>query len=183
MNIKRLCLTLMVMLVSTIAASAQLLNYDFTVTGFTDEGNVNVPYSGELIGLQDNSTSLPSEVILNSNGVGIATPLSFSTYQLQGSGFTLSNGTLTQAQFGITPIINGQYDENVLLDLEYNPSAPSPSFSVSRLINFATGESTFGETLTLTLDTGIAVPEPSEYLLLITGLTALAGVRRFLKIA
>ena len=110
MNPNRLLLSLVALFFSGILLRAQLINFDFT---FTD--NNPQPYSyevdgtvtGEIIGLQNNATSLPEEVIITSApaGLKIQTPLTLVSGGSTSGAITVSNDEVT----GSTYVFNGAY--------------------------------------------------------------------------
>jgi hypothetical protein len=84
------------------AQLAQALDFDFTFAG-TTEADAPGTVSGEIFGLTDNTTSLPTNVKVTVDTQGFSTPFSFAPYAGDdGPGFTVTAGVITSAVAGFT---------------------------------------------------------------------------------
>jgi hypothetical protein len=187
MNPRIFFLSLILLSVSRLTAGAQLLNFNFSVYA-TFGGNV----SGEIFGLEDNSTSTPSEVTVNffhnpvhdaggivpagltfssQNPLVTFTPDEFSDDQnvLNTDQFTVVNGQI----IGGDLYANDNAGNQLSLNINYgntDPAANNNSFeSTSPGVNISADTGFSGATYTL-----VSSPEPSTWLMLLGAWSLLA---------
>jgi hypothetical protein len=174
-------LSALMCLFSISSANAELLNFDFSFVGDPSHSTVNGTVTGEIIGLQNNATSAPSDIIITSAPAGLG--LLGLSYDLKANGWNLSStgDTLTVANGVIT---NADYQATFgggdFFDLNF--SVVNNGVTVAGL----NGLETQGETFTANLgglsgatytSAGLTAPEPSTWALLLGGLSMLALVR------
>jgi hypothetical protein len=163
---------------------AQLLNFDFTLVGDPSIDDPSTHYftgtiTGELVGLANNASSTPTDIILTSIPANLNGPT--APYSLKANGWNLSEfGSITVTNGVITSDLNyqaglaGQPDEFVL-DVGLNDLQPNVGvlngvdFQGNAIANLGGFSG-----VTFTAD----VPEPSTYALLIVSLLAFAALRQ-----
>jgi hypothetical protein len=153
----------MSMVVAGIAAAATSAHAgDFTFS-FTGTGPYSTPpgtVSGELLGLADNGTSTPTEVILFTDPDGIATGnlTAAGWFNLAGQpdSFTVTNGEITAADF-------------TYFDSTTNRELILGAFGDNLLLNYINGDETFADPPGVTYAEA-SVDEPSSLAVLGMGL-------------
>jgi hypothetical protein len=187
MNMKLTVLTLLLISGAFIGSSAkaQLLNFDFSFTGNLGSSTTKGTVTGEIIGLTNNGTSTPSDIILTSIPLGfsINVPPSYSlknngwnlSGDAEGASFTVTNGVITSATDYEASLAahNGYLSFDVPLVVNNVELGPLNGFQygspyVSNTAGFQ------GVTYTI-----ISAPEPASWSLAVVGALALAvAIRR-----
>jgi hypothetical protein len=163
-------------------AEADLLNFDFSFTGDSNHGGLGGMITGEIVGLENNASSTPSDIILTSFPPGLDIPSS-APYSLNDNGWNLagdadgqfivvSNSLITSATdyeatisgqqdfFSLNvPFILNDVEQGPLNGLQYGPDA-----EVSNFDGFS------GVTYTL-----VTIPEPAKVALLLISLVMLGS--------
>lgn len=161
MNLRTLGLTIVLAAAFNVSAKADL-NFFFTITGDAT-GNEVGPFTGEIIGLQDNADSVPTDIIITSpvpSFPSLTIPYDLATsgdgWDLSGGGgsFTVSGGVITgiTSPYSVsTPNLGGA---TIYFNFYgYNGYANSANGSILNADGYPGGV-TF---------TSAAVPEPSQY--------------------
>jgi hypothetical protein len=177
-------LVLAVLLSLLTSSSAKALNFDFSFVGDPNHSNVDGTVTGEIIGLQNNAASAPTNIIITSAPSGLDLPslsydLSANGWNLSGSGdtITVTNGVITGADYQASNSSAGD-------DFDLDFSISNGEITVTGLNGLETQSEKFvanvgglsGATYTL-----ISAPEPSTWALLFGGLSALVFCRLRLK--
>ncbi len=161
-------------------AKAQL-NFAFSINSGTAHSNVTGTVSGEIIGLQNNASSAPTDIVITSAPAGLNLPhlsydLGANGWTLNGAGetITVSNGVITAADYQATLVGSGDF-----FDLNY--SVMQNGVLLAQLNGLETG----GETYTFNTNgfagatyTPIVVPEPMSISLAVVAL-GLFGLLRY----
>jgi hypothetical protein len=166
---------MMVVGFSASAYAQVLLNFQFSFISnptYTTPG-ANGVVTGELVGLTNNATSLPKDVIIDSARMPflIASPVDLnSTGAGSTTGFTVPDGVITGGAIGLN---NGTYQ--VDLNYEFNslilfPIGGGGGFDRASL---STNDGFDGATYT-----DISAPEPSTWAMLVGGLVVLGVYHR-----
>ena len=167
------------------STSVKALDFDFSITGdpsYTDEGITSNAgtITGEIIGLQDNASSDPSDIIITSapTGLGfIPTPFSLVNgypgyFYLDGGTFTVADGVITSADFSAySNDDRASFDFNVTNSINL---ALNGFVSLSTLSDFGTEvELSNGGGFQGVTYTAVQTPEPSTYAMMLLGLCAI----------
>jgi hypothetical protein len=110
MNLKILMVSVAAMM--AVSPAARAMNFDFSFSNNPAEGgNVAGTVYGEIFGLTNNATSLPTDVVVYSYPAGITpippAPLDIPDYAtalgefINGNGFTVTNGVITGEDYQI----------------------------------------------------------------------------------
>jgi hypothetical protein len=110
MNLKILMVSVAAMM--AVSPAAHAMNFDFSFSNDPAQGNVTGTVYGEIFGLTNNATSLPTDVVVYSYPAGItplptAAPLDINAYAaylgefINGTGFTVTNGVITGEDYQI----------------------------------------------------------------------------------
>ena len=179
MNIRPLLLALLLSSASLTSAEAQLLNFDFTFSGIAGMSNIGGGIvSGKIIGLENNATSIPSDIIITSApaGLDITSPLPYSLAahgwnlagDSEGASITVSEGMITSGT---------DYEANLLAQGDFfsldvpSPNGPLNGFEYDSKYVANTGG--FGGVIYSPAST----PEPSSWLLSLLCLVSFAILR------
>jgi hypothetical protein len=182
MNLRALGLGVIFAATFSISANAQLLNFDFKFSSDNSGlGNTPGTVTGEIFGLQNNTTSAPSEVIITSAPTAFATAafttpivLRVSTALTVEGDFKVSDGSIQSGSFLIDTFYQGsngtnETDSNITFNEPQNFLRVG-SLTTENDLGFA------GVTYTL-----VEAPEPSEYALLLVGGVVLFAGKRFFR--
>jgi hypothetical protein len=146
------------------AAPARADNFTFSFTGKSPTSTPPGKVSGELVGLADNGTSTPTDVILFTDPDGIATGdlTAKGWFNLAGqpASFTVTNGVITAADF-------------TYFDKTTNRELILGGFGDNLLVNYINGDETFAGSAGVTY-TEASVDEPSSLAVLGMGLLCVA---------
>jgi hypothetical protein len=146
------------------AAPARAENFTFSFTGTSPYSTPPGTVSGELLGLADNGTSTPTEVILFTDPDGIATGnlTAAGWFNLTGQpdSFTVTNGEITAADF-------------TYFDVTTNRELILGAFGDNLLLNYINGDETFAGVAGVTY-ADASVDEPSSLAVLGMGLLCVA---------
>jgi hypothetical protein len=144
-------------------------DFTFTFTGTTAYSTPPGTVSGELLGLTDNGTSTPAEVILFADPDGIATGdlTARGWFNLAGQPdtFTVTNGVITAADF-------------TYFDPTTNRELVLGAFGDNLLVNYINGDETFADPPGVTYAQA-SVDEPSSLAVLGIGVLCVAIVLPF----
>jgi hypothetical protein len=177
-------------LLSISSANAQLLNFDFSFVGASSIGDPSHTYftgtvTGEIIGLENNASSTPSDIIITSAPSGLNLTSSLP-YSLNANGWNLSEfGTITVTNGAITSAtMYNTYSTNQDDEFALNTSISENSPNVGVLNGFLFNTNAVanlggfsGVTYTL------VVPEPSTWAMLLGALGVLAFWRLRTRVA
>jgi hypothetical protein len=171
MNFRRaiILLTTLAIVLSARTAQAQL-NFTFTFTSTPAHSTVNGTVSGEILGLQNNAASAPTDIIITSAPAGLNLPnlsydLGANGWNLSGAGdtITVTNGVITTADYQAT------LGTLSFFDLNYSTSNNGMTVTGLNGLEYG-GENFTNNTTGFTGATYEAAPEPSTWSLLLGGL-------------
>lgn len=193
MNLRILTLVLVFGISFDFSANAQLSNFDFSFSSNDGDvlspGNPAEPFSGtvtgEIIGLQNNASSTPSDIIITSapSAFDISTPYSFAPFTDGPPTFIVSDGQIT-AITTFPPVMvdhSGDYElifgyssspnQATLIELEESTGSPFVGLvdSPAEGVELPTGGG-----LSALNFTPAAVPEPSAWALTLVAVGLLA---------
>jgi PEP-CTERM motif len=163
------------------SAHAQLEDFDFSFVGAPTHSNVNGTVTGEIIGLQNNAASAPTDIIITSAPAGLDLPslrydLNANGWTLSGAGdtITVANGVITGADYQASLNGGSFFDLNFSITNNGVTVAELNGLEYQGTKYVANVDGLSGVTYTL-------VPEPSTWAMLLGGLTAMACWRSRLK--
>jgi hypothetical protein len=148
----------------SVSAQAQSLNFDFSyqANNYGGEGQATGIVTGEIIGLENNATSVPSDVIITSApaALDLSTPFDFGTGGNQGTpGLTVNNDVISSSGnlfiYDVDGISFGLDDTTDLLENNNGTENYPEAFNDGGLA-----------AVTFTLE---AAPEPSPLMLMLIG--------------
>ena len=180
MHLRVLALTCILIGTFSFTAKAQLENFIFTM------GNFDVEVRGEIIGLEPNGASTPSEVIvtneISGEGLGgivkalaspsVVTPFpvvfTSSDFNSTNDQFTVSNGAIIDSDFSAINSANFQVYFNVTLS--GSPASSSYAFAGPSVRAFESPQITYA----------LLVPEPASLPLMVValGLLTISAFRK-----
>jgi hypothetical protein len=145
------------------------LNFDFSFTG---TAGIAGTVTGEIFGLTDNSTSAPTDVVIDSYPAGITLPgtpwdiFNAAGFILGVDRFTVSGGQITAANLQLeNPGLN---EDLVLNSCGFNQLQGTNLLSVVNSNGFSG----------ITFTSSTSAPEPASIALLLSGLFGLRMIRR-----
>ena len=177
MNLRTIGKALVLTVLMSGTSQASLLNFFFTTPGNVTTHPTNGTIAGEIFGLNDTGTSVPTSIVITTDSLdSLITPnlpYTLSTgngWTFTGTGFTVTGGVITAANLQVNKS-NDLFYFNFGTVNGQQSSVSSPTFDNRNVLGFP------GVTYTLASS---PVPEPSQWgavavLLLIAGL----AVKRF----
>ncbi len=166
------------------SAHAQTLNFDFTLTGGSATSNIGGgTVTGEIMGLQNNASSTPSDILIFSApaGLGISSSLPYSleahgwnlSGDAEGASITVSNGAITSSTDYEASIVSQDDYLSLNVPLIVNGVEEGPLNGLEIDTKYVSNTEGFaGVTYTL------ATPEPASWALGLVAVVFVVALRR-----